>query len=96
MKKLFLIPIMALLVVLGMSFTSFESETEEQPIVIASDYVLLNGNWVAIAEQDCNQGPHTCKVKFSENGQPYEVYDEMSDLEPKPSSSTIIRKITLE
>jgi|NGEPerStandDraft_5_1074534.scaffolds.fasta_scaffold39336_2 hypothetical protein len=94
MKKLFLIPIMALLVVLGMSFTSFGSEVEEQPKVevVASDYVLLNGNWTAIPEQSCSGTTYTCRVKFQENGQEYAVYDEMDDQEPKRSSA---RKATL-
>ena len=77
MKKLFLIPIMALLVVLGMSFTSFESEIEEQPEVVASDYIRVNGNWQPISEQDCNTGSYDCKVKFTENGQEFRVYDKM-------------------
>ena len=68
---------MALLVVLGMSFTSFESEIEEQPEVVASDYIRVNGNWQPISEQDCNTGSYDCKVKFTENGQEFRVYDEM-------------------
>ncbi|SDS44929.1 DUF6520 family protein [Christiangramia echinicola] len=77
MKKLFLIPIMALLVILGMSFTSFGSEFEEHTEVVASDYIRVNGNWQPISEQDCNSGSNDCKVKFSENGQEFKVYDEM-------------------
>jgi hypothetical protein len=89
MKKLSLIPIMALLVVLGMSFTSFESETEEQPEIVASDYILNNGNWRPIPEQACANGPYTCKVQFGVSGQPFAVYDEMDLQTLKDSDSQI-------
>ena len=87
MKKLLLIPIMALLVVLGMSFTNLGSEIEEQPEVVASDYILFNGSWRAIDEQDCPGTGNTCKVKFTQNGSEYAVYDEMDDTLPKDSAS---------
>lgn len=73
---------MALLVVLGMSFTNFESETEEQPVMVASDYVYDNGNWQPIPEQDCTGGSRTCQVQFGTNGPIYDLYDEM-DLSTK-------------
>ena len=93
MKKLFLIPIMALLVVLGMSFTNLGSEIEEQPEVVASDYIRVNGNWQPISEQDCNTGSYDCKVKFTENGQEFRVYDEMDlsslKISPTPDAKLI-------
>ncbi|AVR46490.1 hypothetical protein C7S20_15135 [Christiangramia fulva] len=88
MKKLFLIPIMALLVVFGMSFTINGSKIEEQPDeAVASDYILFNGSWRAIDEQDCPGTGNTCKVKFTQNGTEYAVYDEMDDTLPKDSAS---------
>ena len=78
MKKLFLIPAMALLVVLGMSFTNVGGETDNEPATLVNDYVLISGNWQPIAEQDCSGGQYHCQVKFSENGQAYDVYDEMN------------------
>jgi len=87
MKKLFLIPIMALLVVFGMSFTNEGSEIEEQPEVVASDYILFNGSWRAIDEQECPDTGNTCKVKFTPNGTEYAVYDEMNDPLPKESGT---------
>ena len=94
MKKLFLIPAMALLVVLGMSFTSLGSETGVQPEVVASDYVIISGNWEAIPEQDCNSGQYHCQVKFSENGQAYDVYDEMNANTLRVSTSPEPKLIT--
>ncbi|MAG86161.1 MAG: hypothetical protein CMP12_11440 [Zunongwangia sp.] len=91
MKKLFLIPVMALLVVLGMSFTNLGSEIEEQPKVVASDYVYDNGNWQAVPEQTCTGGTQTCRVQFGTSGPIYDLYDEM-DLATKKrqSDGTII------
>ncbi|CAL66353.1 DUF6520 family protein [Christiangramia forsetii] len=86
MKKLFLIPIMALLVVLGMSFTNLGSEIEEQPEIVANDYVYDNGNWRAIPEQQCTGGTETCKVQFGQDGPVYDLYDEMSLNSLKESS----------
>jgi hypothetical protein len=77
MKKLFLIPAMALLVVLGMSFTDTGSETDGQTEIIASDYVQINGNWRAVPEQNCTGGTETCQVQFGANGPIYDLYDEM-------------------
>lgn len=77
MKKLFLIPAMALLVVLGMSFTTLVSETDPEPNVQAQDYVLVNGNWQAIPEQACTGGDATCQVQFGQDGPVYDLYDEM-------------------
>lgn len=87
MKKLFLIPVMALLVVFGMSFTNLESETEEQPEIVASDYVYDNGNWQPIPEQNCTGGSRTCRVQFGTNGPIYDLYDEM-DLATKKLNGT--------
>ena len=77
MKKIVLIPIMALLVALGISFTTFGSETDTDPLTLTNDYILIGGNWQPIAEQDCSGGQYHCQVKFSENGLAYDVYDEM-------------------
>lgn len=82
MKKLFLIPVIALLAVLGMSFTTFGSETAVQPVTVASDYVYDNGNWQPVPEQNCTGGSSTCRVQFGEGGPIYELYDEM-DLNTK-------------
>ena len=88
MKKLFLIPAMALLVVLGMSFTSEnpEPEIKEQ----ANDYLLINGRWEEIAEQSCTTtGPEDCQVQLGEDGPIYRVYDEMNVSSLKKSPTDI-------
>lgn len=83
-KKLML-PGMAIICAMGMAFASVDLKSELK--LDAVDYVLIGGTWTAIAEQNCAEGPHTCRVKFSENGQSYDVYDVMYDDDPKPSSS---------
>jgi hypothetical protein len=87
MKKLFLIPAMALLVVLGMSFTSENPEPEIKDQ--ANDYLLINGQWEEIAEQPCTtSGPEDCRVQLGENGPIYQVYDEMNTSTLKKGTSS--------
>jgi len=86
MKKLFLIPAVALLAVLGMSFTNLASANKVQPEVFANDYVFANGNWRAVPEQNCTSGTVTCRVQFGGNGPIYDLYDEM-DLSTKKNQS---------
>lgn len=82
---------MALLVVLGMSFTNLAGATEVQPEVFANDYVYDNGNWQAIPEQICKGGNEVCRVQFGTDGPIYEVYDEMDlSTKKKESDGTVI------
>ena len=76
MKTKVLIPVMTMILAVGMSFTTLKADGKEKT-ELQSDYVRNNGSWLAIPEQNCGQGGYTCKVKFQENGTPYEVYDEM-------------------
>lgn len=82
MKVKFFLPILALIFILGMSFTTLKSEG------VNNDYVRNNnGTWKAIPEQSCKPGIYTCQVKFSENGQPFDVYDLMDTSTLKESDS---------
>jgi len=91
MKKLFLIPVMAILAVLGMSFTNLASEIEHKPEVVANDYIDDNGTWRAVPEQNCTGGNQTCRVQFGTGGPVYELYDEMDlSTKKKLSDGTII------
>jgi len=73
--KKILLPFIIAIAIIGMSFSMGNID---EPTKTASDYIRLNGSWEAISERDCGSGDETCKVKFTENGQPYDVYDEMS------------------
>jgi len=72
---------LALIFSIGMSFTTLETDS------VSNDYVLNNGNWRAIPEQACDPGPYTCQIRFGENGQDLEVYDEMDLQTLKESNS---------
>ena len=89
MKMLFLIPGMAIFV-LGISFTNLASATEVQPEVFANDYVYVNGNWIAIPEQNCSGGKETCRVQFGIDGPIYDVYDEEDLITKKTESNGVV------
>ena len=87
-----ILPMLLFVGVIGMAFTT--ADLNENPNVQAIDYVLLNGSWLAINEQDCQGEGFTCQVAFEQDGPSYPVYDEMNDREPKQSSSAIPVLIT--
>jgi len=90
-KKLIL-PMMAFIFAIGLTFATTNLQTEK--IQEPKDYIQLGGIWVEIPEQDCEQGGNICQVADGENG-PYDVFDEMSDTQPKSSVSAIPNQITL-
>ncbi|WP_209309946.1 DUF6520 family protein [Salinimicrobium oceani] len=74
MKTKFLLPMIAMIFAIGMSFA-----TEKNDFIQAKDYIHLGGNnWQQIDEQPCNSGPRICQVQFGEGGPIYDVYDEMN------------------
>ena len=77
MKKVFFIPILALIFAVGMSFTTFETEEIDGSESVASDYVYNNGNWEPIPQQNCTGGNETCQVQFGKDGPVFDLYDEM-------------------
>lgn len=83
-RKLIL-PMMALICAIGMAFTSVN--LVEEPETQANDYILVNGTWQAIDEQNCTGLGFTCQVQYGTNGPRYDIYDEMDDAEPKTSGT---------
>ncbi|WP_034893826.1 DUF6520 family protein [Gillisia sp. Hel_I_29] len=73
-KKLIL-PMLAIIFAISMGFANVDLKTE--PTTQAQDYVLINGSWQGIQEQNCTPGKSTCRVQFGEGGPIYDVYDEM-------------------
>lgn len=71
MKTKFLIPVLAAIFAIGMSFT---------PINSALDYVQLqDGSWEPIEEVNCGLDLNIkCRVQFGVGGPTYQVYDEMN------------------
>lgn len=85
-KKLIL-PIMAMIFAIGMTFANVDFKNE--PIHQALDYVLINGSWQSIQEQNCPPGNKTCRVQFGQGGPIYDVYDEMNKKTRKSSTSDL-------
>ena len=82
MKFKSLLPALAFVSTIGMSFTTVN--TKEQ----ASDYIRVNNSWLEIDEQNCSNqedDPYTCQVSTSVNGPTFDVYDEM-DLDTRKTS----------
>lgn len=70
MKTKFLIPVLAMIFAIGMSFTTLDSAGDPH-----MDYVLQNNTFVPIGQElDCGIGNLTCKVKL-QDGNVYDVYN---------------------
>lgn len=80
-----LLPMLAFIFAIGMAFT--EPEHTVDPQVQVYDYILDNGTWRAVPEQNCQGIGDFCRVQLGTNGPVYDLYDEMGDPEPKPSGS---------
>lgn len=84
-KKLIL-PMLAIIFAISMAFANVDLKTE--PAIQSQDYVLINGSWDTIPEQNCNQGNKICRVQFGQGGPIYDVYDEMDENTLKKSTSS--------
>ncbi|MDT0650805.1 DUF6520 family protein [Autumnicola edwardsiae] len=83
MKNLkFLLPMLAMIFAIGLMFATPTEDNDPD-----NDYVILNGSWEAIPEQNCEAGEFDCQVRYGQNGPVLEVYDAMGDEEPKPSGT---------
>ena len=71
MKKKFLLPMMAFVFAIGLSFATERSTADPM-----SDYVHENGLWIEIPEQLCLGAEGNCVIQFSDNpGVELDVYD---------------------
>lgn len=82
MKTKFLLPVLAAIFAIGMSFTTLNSEAEQ-----AVDYIRVNNNWQEIPEINCGEGPRNCQVKMSD-GSIHNVYDTQNLSSLKDTNST--------
>lgn len=80
-----ILPMLAFIFAVGVAFatTEIEGDNEAQPL----DYYKVGNSWQSVPEQDCGEGPYTCRVQFGATGTPYDLYDNMGDINPKDSSS---------
>ena len=86
MKKKFLLPVMAMVVAIGMSFATERSTADPE-----MDYYLENGVFIPIgAELDCGVGTLDCLVQIEENGVEHPVFDAAAPGTEKNGSSGTI------
>lgn len=79
-------PMLVFVCAIGMAFTT--TDLSEDPKEQANDYILVNGSWKAISEQeDCFGTGTNCRVQLGTNGPVYDLYDEIGDELPKPSGT---------
>lgn len=87
MKTKFLIPVLAAIFAIGMSFTTVKDVTNP-----SQDYILQNGNFMPVgSELNCGTGSKVCQVQFEQNGPVYDVYDAENTSTLKRGAGQIIR-----
>ncbi|MEP6262850.1 MAG: DUF6520 family protein [Gillisia sp.] len=72
MKTKFLLPALAMIFAVGMSFATVGVEADPN-----NDYIQRNGTWEAVPEQDCGVGDETCRAFVNGDG-PFTLYDSKS------------------
>lgn len=87
MKTKFLLPVLAMIFAIGMSFTTSNSANDPN-----MDYYSENGNLLPIGQElTCGSGSSICRVQFEENGPIYEVYDSKTPAVRKTGNGTLIK-----
>ena len=87
MKTKFLLPVLAMIVAIGMSFTTANSSNNP-----TTDYIFVDGDFQDLEmELNCGTGNVDCQVELEEDGQPHFVYDDDDLLTRKKGSGVIIR-----
>lgn len=71
MKTKFLLPVLAAIFAIGMSFTTANSDADPN-----MDYIDTGNGVISVQELDCGEGSIDCEAKFSPEGDPYPVYDD--------------------
>ncbi len=71
MKTKFLLPVLAAIFAIGMSFTTLDKVADPN-----QDYILQNGTFMPLGtEVNCGNGTAICRVQLEPDGQIYEVYN---------------------
>ena len=84
MKTNFLIPVVAMIFAIGMSFATPGQETDP-----TQDYILYKGSFVPLGQEiDCIPGDVVCQVRLP-NGEIEEVYDAADPNSQKPGNGEI-------
>lgn len=86
MKTKFLLPALAMIFAIGMSFATENKQTDPN-----TDYVLIDGNFRSIKmELNCPEASGVCTARLKPGGQVYEVYDAADPNTLKPGDGTTI------
>lgn len=87
MKTKFLVPILAMIFAVGMSFATENGESDPN-----TDYILVDGNFEPIGmEVNCEVGSRTCRAQLQPNGPVYDLYDAADPATLKPGNGTVKR-----
>lgn len=81
-----MLPMMALVCVVGMAFTSVNFNVNP-----SNDYIEVEGETIEIDEMDCGVGTEPCQVQLEEDGPLYPVFDDVNFNIPKNGNGTVIR-----
>ena len=88
MKTKFLLPVLAAIFAIGMSFTTVNAVSDPN-----TDYILIRGNFEPIGmELDCDPGTQSCRVQLEPNGTIYDVYD-AADPNTLKIGSGVVKKV---
>lgn len=71
MKTKFLLPVLAMIFAIGMSFTTVDLNVDPN-----MDYVLTESGVIPVQELNCGEGSVQCEAKFTPEGDAYPVYDD--------------------
>ncbi len=63
-----ILPMLAMIFAIGLTFATVNPAPEPD---MENDYILLNGTWLSIPEQPCEDGEFTCQVQDGEDGPVY-------------------------
>lgn len=86
MKTKFLLPVLAMIFAIGLSFANIERASDP-----TTDYYLENGQFEPIGmELNCGTGNIDCEVEFEEDGTTYKVYDAQSTNSLKKGNGQVI------
>ena len=86
MKNKVLLPLLASVFAVGMSFTTVEVDVDP-----ANDYIRQGSIWHAIPEMNCQPSNNACLVQLEPEGPVYQVYDAPDLSTPKPGTGVIFK-----
>ena len=85
MSTKFLLPVLAMIFAVGMSFTTLDKASDPN-----SDYILIEGSFEPLnMELNCGDGTVQCRVRL-QDGSEHDVYDAPNPNKPKVGIGQVI------